>query len=57
MKSAFVIIFKNGEKIMLSERAYKRYEEETPKEDVYVEEHWFSLEDARKKYPEMDFIE
>ena len=55
--SGWIINFKNGTRIILSENAYKKYDKETPKEDVESEEHWFSLDDAIRKNPELDFIE
>lgn len=43
--------------MILSESAYKKYEKETPKENVYSEEHWFDIEKAIEKNPSLDFIE
>jgi len=57
MDSGWIINFKNGTRIILTENSYKRYENETPKEDVASEEHWFSLDGAISKNPELDLIE
>jgi hypothetical protein len=57
MRSGWKINFKNGYRIILTEKAYEKYQKETPKEDVRSEEHWFNLDELLKKYPEVDFIE
>ncbi|WP_373894435.1 hypothetical protein [Virgibacillus sp. CBA3643] len=57
MKSGWIINFKNSYRVILSERMYKEYNRETPKEDVYVEEHWFDINDAIKKNPNLDLVE
>lgn len=57
LESGWLINFKNGHKVILSEKAYLKYQEETPKEDVECEEHWFIIEHAFKKYPDLDLIE
>ena len=57
MRSGWIINFNNGTRIILNEGAYEKYQKETPKEDVKVEEHWFSLEEAIKKNPELDLVE
>lgn len=56
-ESGWIIEFKNGNRIILTESAYKKYDKETPKEDVACEEHWFSLRDAVRKNPGLNFIE
>ncbi len=57
MRSGWKINFKNGYSIILTEKAYKKYEKETPKEDVSCEEHWFILDDLLNTYPDLDFID
>lgn len=57
MKSAWLINFKNGNKVILSEKAYKKYETETPKNTVEKEEHWFSMEQCIEENPNVDLIE
>lgn len=57
MESGWVINFKNGNKVILSENAYKKYQEETPKDTVETEEHWFSLDEAIKSNPNADVID
>lgn len=57
MESCWLIIFKNGNKVILSEKMYKeRYLKETPREEVSSEEHWFSMEECIKKNPDIDVI-
>lgn len=57
MRSGWKINFKNGYKVILNEKAYEKYQKETPKEDVSIEEHWFILDDLINTYPDLDFIE
>ncbi|MFA1821182.1 hypothetical protein ACDX78_13580 [Virgibacillus oceani] len=57
MKSGWIIDFKNGYRVILLESAYKKYEKETPKQDVFSEEHWFSIDEAIRKNPELDLVE
>lgn len=57
MQSSWLINFKNGNKVILSEVAYKKYDAETPKETVESEEHWFSMDICIKKNPDIDVIE
>ena len=57
MKSAWLINFKNGSKVILSENAYKKYEIETPKDTVGTEEHWFSMDNCIANNPNIDLIE
>lgn len=57
MQSGWIINFKNGTRVILSERMYRKYEKETPKEDVYSEEHWFSIDDAVRENPDLDLVE
>jgi hypothetical protein len=57
MRSGWKINFKNGYKVILTEKAYEKYQKETPKEDVSTEEHWFILDDLLNTYPDLDFIE
>jgi len=60
MESCWVINFDNGNKIILSEKMYQRYQrylKETPKEDIVCEEHWFDMDKAIEKYPDVDVID
>ena len=57
MKTAWLIRFKNGNKVILSENKYRKYEEETPKKDVEVEEHWFSMDKCIEKNPDIDLLD
>ena len=55
--SGWIINLKNGYRVILSESTYEEYQTKTPKEDVQSEEHWFSLQKAIEKNPELDFID
>lgn len=57
MKSGWIINFNNGMRIILNEKAYEKYQKETPKEDVKTEEHWFSLDKAIEENPDLDLVE
>ena len=57
MESAWLINFKTGYKVILSEKAYKKYNKETPKETVNTEEHWFSMDNCIKQNPNIDLVE
>lgn len=58
MKSCWLINFKNGYKVILSEEMYNgKYKNETPVEDVESEEHWFSIERCIEKNSEVDLVE
>ena len=57
MKSAWLINFKNGNQVILSEKSYLKYEKETPKEDVRSEEHWFDMEKCIVENQDLDLIE
>ncbi|CAN7413540.1 hypothetical protein LJR015_004050 [Peribacillus frigoritolerans] len=51
MKSGWVINYKNGNSDILSEEKFKIYDANKNKDDVLTEEHWFSIEDAKRKNP------
>ncbi len=56
--SAWLINFKNGYKVILSEKMYiEKYKKETPIEDVESEEHWFLMSQCIEKNPDIDIIE
>ena len=58
MKSCWLIIFKNGNKVILSEAKYKdSYLNETPREEVSSEEHWFLMDECIKNNTDVDVIE
>lgn len=57
MKSGWIINFKNGTRILLNEKAYEKYEKETPLEDVKTEEHWFNFDEAHRNNIEIDVVE
>lgn len=56
-ESGWIINFKNGNRIILNEKAYLKYQKETLKEDVRLEEHWFILNQAIESNPDLDLIE
>ncbi|WP_163243857.1 hypothetical protein [Clostridium sporogenes] len=47
---------KSGYKVILTEKAYKKYIKETPKEDIDSEQHWFILDKCIEKNPGIDVI-
>lgn len=57
MRSGWIINFHTGIRIILNEKAYKKYNMETPKEDVKSEEHWFDLAKGIEENPELPLIE
>ncbi len=58
MKSCWLINFKNGDKVILSENMYKeRYLKGTPRDTVSSEEHWFLMDECIKQNPDVDVIE
>jgi hypothetical protein len=58
MESAWLIRFKNGNKVILSEKVYKqKYLKETPKDAVKIEEHWFSVKDCIRENPDTDILD
>lgn len=57
MKSAWLIRFKTGYKVILSENAYEQYKKETPSEYVEVEKHWFSMDQCVKENPDANIID
>lgn len=54
--SAWLINFKNGNKVILSEQAYKVYKKQTPVKDVKSEEHWFSMTRCIEKNLDVNVI-
>ena len=57
MRSGWIINFNTGTSIILNEKAYEKYQKETPKEDVRSEEHWFNLDQAIKENIDLDLVE
>ena len=58
MESAWLIRFKNGNKVILSEKVYKeKYLKETPKDIVKIEEHWFNVKDCIRENPDTDILD
>ena len=49
-QSGWIINFKDGSKIALSENAYEKYNVENNKKLVSSEEHWFDIQNAINKY-------
>lgn len=57
-ESCWLINFKNGYKVILSEQMYQgKYKKETPIEDVESEEHWFLMSQCINRNPDIDVIE
>ena len=57
MQGAWLIRFKNGNKVILSEEQNLRLGSITPIEDVEVEEHWFSMDICKEKNPDVEVID
>ncbi|WP_187292137.1 hypothetical protein [Bacillus sp. 1NLA3E] len=53
MKSGWIINYKNGNSEILSKEKYKIYNANKYKGDVKSEEHWFNIEDAKRKNPNL----
>ena len=49
-QSGWIINFKDGSKLALSENAYEKYNEENNKKFVSSEEHWFDIQNGINKY-------
>jgi len=57
MKSGWIINLKSGARIMLDEKAYEKYRNEPPKEEVKSEEHWFNIDNMCKANLNLDLME
>jgi len=57
MKSGWIINLKSGARIMLDEKAYEKYRNEPPKEEVKSEEHWFDIDNMCKANLNLDLME
>lgn len=53
VKSGWIINYKNGNSEILSKEKYKIYNANKYKGDVKSEEHWFNIEDAKRKNPNL----
>lgn len=53
IKSGWVINFKDDFKVILTEEEYLIYKEKFDRNEVKSEEHWLSIEEVRKKHPEL----
>lgn len=56
MESGWIINFKNDSSVILTEEAYKKYAKNRDITKVSDEEHWFSIEDAKRKNPNLPVI-
>ena len=57
-ESCWLINFKNGYKVILSEKVYReKYKKETPVEDIESEEHWFLMSQCIEKNPDVDILD
>jgi hypothetical protein len=50
MKTGWVINFKDGGVIFLSEEAHRDFCETKKVSDISCEEHWFDMQKAKEKY-------
>lgn len=51
MDSGWIINYKDGTAVILSESKYKEYEKTVDKNKVACEEHWFDIKEAIRKHP------
>lgn len=54
--SGWIVNFKDGERIIFSENAYKFHRKIMNTSEIESLEHWFSLDDAIRKNPGLEFI-
>lgn len=57
LKSGWIINYKDGERVIMSEGSYKEYESTVDIELVKSEEHWFNLELAIELNPNLKIYE
>lgn len=57
MESGWIINYKDGFKAILTEEKYISYREIRDVEKIESEEHWFSIEDAKRKNPDIFVVE
>ena len=57
MDSGWIINYKDGTAVILSERKYKEYEKEVDISKVADEEHWFDIKEAIRKNPWLEVQE
>lgn len=55
--SAWLINYKDGSKVILSEEKYREHRKETPIKCVESEEHWFFMSQCIKMNPDVGVIE
>jgi hypothetical protein len=51
MKSGWIIKYKDGGMLFFTEEAYLENEKQKNLDDISCEEHWFSVEKLKEKYP------
>lgn len=57
MESAWIINFKDGYRVLLSEEKYITHNKTTDQTKILYEEHWFSMDAAKAKNPDIFIIE
>lgn len=55
MESGWIVNFNDGSKVIMSEKAYKWFNDGACR-NVRVTEHWFSLDDAIRKNPGVEIL-
>lgn len=55
--SAWLINYKDGSKVILSEESYKEHKKETPVKCIESEEHWFLMSQCIIKNPDVAVVE
>lgn len=53
MESGWIINYKDGERVIFTEERYKEFEATVDYSLVISEEHWFSIEEAKRKNPDL----
>lgn len=57
MESGWIVNYKDGERIMFTEKRFKDYDRTEDKSLVVSEEHWFDIEVMKKKNPNLFIYE
>lgn len=57
MKSGWLIEYKDGHQVILTEERYEQYKEDRDFEVIVWEEHWFDIEVCKAKNPTLDVLD
>jgi hypothetical protein len=56
VESGWIINYKNDFRVILTEVGYKKYDKRVDKSKIRSEEHWFNIEDAKTKNPNLSVM-